>query len=389
MINTETCEWLINNADVPIRYRTARELLKDEKIAKKIEGNLLENPVVQLWLKNLKPESPPQKSGYGEMAHGHLDFCLNNALTQLVQLGLHGGIPQVADSVQYHSNSFIKNRIDNPSPIFRSTHDDIDFVITPNMLCMAGIENDIITRFLLRSLDEMYAFARQKDYDIYYSLDDERRESISIPKMWEDHEDIIKLGPLNDYGSCCCYPLIYDVMGLHQLYGIHGAETDEKINTVIEYISSDDFHNLMVGGYGILVLPSKVTKKRMFGLLAWSPQYPGWFDVAEYIRRSNDSSEVNYSHHGGKCYVPKLLFFAEHISNYPAARKTKWFSDLLCCLENYKTKNGTYEFPKEWLPNKQGFSVGGFHMSFGENRRKKNWLEIESTFFMQLLQKNV
>jgi len=27
----------------------------------------------------------------------------------------------------------------------------------------------------------------------------------------------------------------------------------------------------------------------------------------------------------------------------------------------------------------------GRHLSFGENRRKKNWREIESTFYMQLL----
>ena len=68
-------------------------------------------------------------------------------------------------------------------------------------------------------------------------------------------------------------------------------------------------------------------------------------------------------------------------------QKTTWYSDLLLNLSNYQTESGRYEFPKEWLPDKQGFANGGFRMSYGENRRKKNWAEIESTFYMLLLQK--
>ena len=60
MIDLKACEWLMANADAPIRYRVIRELLGDINTAKKIEIELLENPVVKLWLKNLKPQSPPQ-----------------------------------------------------------------------------------------------------------------------------------------------------------------------------------------------------------------------------------------------------------------------------------------------------------------------------------------
>jgi len=76
-----------------------------------------------------------------------------------------------------------------------------------------------------------------------------------------------------------------------------------------------------------------------------------------------------------------------HIIKYPAARETKWFSDLLQCLDGYKNEPGRYEFPKGWLQEKLGYAVLGSHMSFGENRRKRNWAEIESTFYMQLLQR--
>lgn len=57
-------------------------------------------------------------------------------------------------------------------------------------------------------------------------------------------------------------------------------------------------------------------------------------------------------------------------------------------LEKYRTDNGTYIFPKEWLKETQGYAVKVHHMSYGENRRKKIWLEIESTFLIQLLRQS-
>jgi len=50
----------MDNADAPISYRIARKLLKDNRTAKGIEVELFENPAVALWLKNLKPQTPPQ-----------------------------------------------------------------------------------------------------------------------------------------------------------------------------------------------------------------------------------------------------------------------------------------------------------------------------------------
>jgi len=82
-------------------------------------------------------------------------------------------------------------------------------------------------------------------------------------------------------------------------------------------------------------------------------------------------------------------FFAQYISKYPAAIKTKWYGDLLHYIEKYRTETGTYLFPAKWLKELTGYAVQGHHMSFGENRRKKNWREIESTFYVQLLQQSL
>ena len=98
--------------------------------------------------------------------------------------------------------------------------------------------------------------------------------------------------------------------------------------------------------------------------MGWSPHYPGWFDVAYYVENSDEGSAPNGAHTENR-YIPKLLSFAENIAKYPIAVKTKWFSDLLCCLEKYKIENGIYAFPKKWLTEKKGYAVGGHHLSFG------------------------
>ena len=155
---------------------------------------------------------------------------------------------------------------------------------------------------------------------------------------------------------------------MFRLYDLKDPAVNQKINDIIDYISTDEFHAKIEDGYGILI--SGVKKYHGQG---WDPKYPGWFDVAGYMENDN---------------VPKLLFYAQNIAKYPSARKTKWFNDLTNYLEKYKTDNGTYLFPKEWLKESQGYAVQGHYISFGENRRKKNWHEIESTFYVQLLCKN-
>jgi hypothetical protein len=174
---------------------------------------------------------------------------------------------------------------------------------------------------------------------------------------------------------------------MHTLYGLNDTETNKKIDTVIQYISNDDFHSNISDGYGILTADPK---KKIYHGMGWDPKYPGWFDVSNYIENNNDRTvHDTLKTRDTPDYVHRLLFFAEHIVNYPVSLKTKWFTGLRCCLEKCKTDQGTYIFPKEWLPEKTGYAVVGYHMSYGENKRKKNWLEIESTFYMQLINKHI
>jgi len=375
MIDNKICEWLIENADAPVKYRVAKELIKDEKTAKKFESELFENDVVQKWLENLKPDNSRQCS-HNEMIHGSFDFCLENSMAKAVKLGLHADFPQT----RYAVSCYIDVMKGNYIIPYRNRHNGFSTVMVANYLCFAGFDDESIIEYMLGSLDEMYAFVRRGTYDIYITPK-ERDELKGIPDGWKDREDFIKPELVAEYGFC--YPIIHDIMGLHRLYNLNNPDVDRKINAVLNYFTNDDFHTDISNGYGILT-----AGKRVYHSMGWSPHYPGWFDVAYYVENSDEGSAPNGAHTENR-YIPKLLSFAENIAKYPIAVKTKWFSDLLCCLEKYKIENGIYAFPKKWLTEKKGYAVGGHHLSFGENRRKKNWVEIESTFYMQLLQQNM
>lgn len=366
MLDTKISEWLLNNADDPIRYRVVRELLKDDIMTESFETKLLQNSCVQIWINNLKPNIPPQ---HWSMEHGSFDFCLENALPKIVGLGLHGGLPQVTEALSYYIRKmqniqnldFYVGKMNNIAVENRKGKNFFPILIA-NFLSSADVIDNNILKFLLGSLNEMYSFVEKKIYDIYLA-EDERKKLKKVPKNWKNTEYFIRPDLIREYGFS--FPFIYDIVGLSSLYKLKNHEIDKKIDTIISYIATDEFHNKMSNGYGILV-----EEDGKYHGMGWDPKFPGWFSVSEYIKTEN---------------VPKLLFFALHISKYHIARKTKWFCDLLEYLEKYRTETGTYIFPKEWLKESQGYAVQGHHISFDENRRKKNWCEIESTFYMQLL----
>lgn len=214
MINTKICDWLMNNGDAPIRYRVTREFLRDEKTVEDIEVELLENPAVALWLKNLKLQTPPQ---HWSMEHGSFGCCLENALLKIVQLGLHCGLPQVTDVLGYYINKmknidsldFDIGETKNPGVSYRKGK--LFFVILiANFLSLENIEDESALQYMLGSLDEMYDFAQKKIYDIYIS-EEERRRLTKVPKIWKGSDYFIKPDLVRKYEFS--YPFIYDIVG--------------------------------------------------------------------------------------------------------------------------------------------------------------------------------
>ena len=346
-------DWLLDNAGEVIKYRVATEFLvkKTSLDNERIQAELLKNHDVQLWLKNLKPELPFKRN----LIHGSFDWQFENAMLKILQLGLHAGIPQVDEITKY----YIKY-LEMESPKAKNKRELFDSIIVASMLLTAGYTDNIVLDFMKNSLDVLSKFTDSSNYDIYV---ENKEDYKGLPKNWKD-SPIIKPQLLQEYGFC--YPMVYDLIGLSSMYSLSDCDINKKVDSVIQYIVSDDFHNKIKDGYGILV-----AEHGRYHSMGWDPKLPGYFDVADYVKTS----------------PYKLLFFADILSRYPIAVKSKWYNNVIAHLEQFKNENGTYCFPKEYLREKSSYAVQGFHLGLGENKRKKIWCEVESTFIMLKLKK--
>ena len=355
MTDIQIVDWLLENAGEVIKYRVAKEFLsgKENFNIEKMQEELLENPDIQLWLKNLKPELPFKWN----LIHGSFDWQFENAMMKTIQLGLHAGITQVDEIAKYYLKylEIESSKTENKRELF-------DSIIVASMLLTAGYTDDIVIDFMKNSLDVLSKFTDSGNYDIYV---ENREDYKGLPKNWKD-SSIIKPQLLKEYGFC--YPMVYDLIGLSSMYSLGDCKINEKVDSVIKYIVSDDFHNKIRDGYGILV-----AGQGRYHSMGWDPKLPGYFDVSDYAKTSPH----------------KLLYFADILSRYPIAVKSRWYRDVISHLEQFKTEIGTYCFPKEYLREKSGYAVQGFHLGLGENKRRKTWCEVESTFIMFKLKKTL
>ena len=364
MPDQKACEWLLQTADPPIRYRVLRELYGDKPGAAQIETDLMANPVVTYWLAQLQPELP-MAARFPE--HGSFDHLLENALLKCVQLGLHAGLPAVAEAIGYYRDKLEAAPAGPARHKFEGRdgfYDSFIYVITCDLLAVIAPDDPAVLRRLAESLEALHDFTSQGSYDIYADAE-ERAAMKSVPTVWKDRK-FLKTSLFETSGVA--WPMIYDIVGMSRLYSLKDPGLSGQLDAVIDYISTDAFHETVADSYGIMQSSAK-----RYHSVGWDPKYPGWFDLAGYLEG------------GAKANMARLLYFALYISKYPPARQTRWFAELLEYLEAYNIGDGRYRFPASWLRDKTGYAVLGNHLSFGENRRKRDWREIESTFYMQLL----
>jgi hypothetical protein len=95
----ENRQWLLENADAPIRYNL-------EKTAK-ISGYLLQNSEVTAWLSRLAErsqsqvnEAPDYADNIGDI-HGSHDYRMENILGKCWILGLSNGISTFAEKMEF------------------------------------------------------------------------------------------------------------------------------------------------------------------------------------------------------------------------------------------------------------------------------------------------
>jgi len=77
-----------------------------------------------------------------------------------------------------------------------------------------------------------------------------------------------------------------------------------------------------------------------------------------------------------------LILRRELLTHFPGGLRSSWAQESLRFLDGFRTPEGHYHFPGEYLREAEGYYVSGYGMGLGENRCKPAGIEIESTFRM-------
>lgn len=330
-------EWLLENAAPVVRYRTLLELLSsnDSELLKDSLSAVLLLPETKKRLDLLK------NLDYSNV-HGSNSTYLENVLPMLGDFGLNYGIDSFRQSVS----------ID----IFSEKIVNYDKIITCAFLLRAKFPISELLDSTIERINTIYGFTRDMDFSIY----DEVTNFKGMPKSFHNRK-VIKLSVA--HGNKIRLPMIYDIVSMAEVYYLVSADIQAKIDNIIDYIISPEY-DAVDFGYGILC----GAKEGSYYAMGWDCKKP-----------FNDHQDYSYPN------LHRLLLY----SCFPTAAKSEWFKNAADYLSQYKSESGTYIFPKDYLVESDSNWVLGSHMSLAENRRKKQWAEIESTFYMQKILKVV
>ncbi len=320
--DTTALDWLFAHAGPIIRWRLATDfgLAASKEEAGRLQTEALATDEVKRWLNNL-----------GGGIHGSKDTDAENAIAKLVEYGLRAGIREFDEKLLPYANKvgdYHPSWLSDPVAAF---------------LVAAGYSNHkSVQKWFLQRLATLHDIAHKGAKNLYLSA----TETAGIAKAWQGKR--IYRCPYR-LGESVMLPSCYDLYAL--AHWPHTTATLKETETIVSFVSQPEFQATR-GGY-----LWDQSKNRC------------WAAGRVYL---------------ACCEPQRILLFVELAARFASARRSDWFKAALADLEGYRTEEGRYAFPREYLKEVRNsyYIYQGNHMGLGENRHKRNWLEIESTFRM-------
>jgi hypothetical protein len=349
-----TKEWLLDNADIPIKYI----LTKDKKYLE----NLLGNFEVTYWLSQLKPRS--ENKNIGDI-HGSHDYRMENILGKCWILGLSKVIPVfsqylefIIDFLNKHINEHCADKLS-----FNKIYSYRDYeTVLACFLSVIGFADEAAIKYICeKRINILYNFTKQKRYDIY--VDGSKYKGIKME--WQPY---IIYPDLYADGNIAL-PDMHDFILFSGMYDKFDKENKNKIEAIVKWIFEDKYMDI-IGRYGYFYVPG------------------GAYNVKAIITKINliDFKTMSFDN-GDLC---GLLFMCYILSRFESAKRSEWFKLAMKYLNNYKTPDNRYIFPKYMIMEKTDcYVIGGGHMNIGEDKKSKKYSEIISTYWMDKIQENV
>ena len=359
MNQPELVNWLFENAGAVIRYRTASELMSpsSEVDIAQLRRQLRDSRLVKGCFERFRP------SLILNDIHGSKATSFENVMGRLTDLGLRCGDAEL-DRYASPYRDWLSENAERP---LEHVFDVFGRTLVAAFLARAGYNQDVAVGGVLRKrLETIHDFVRRCSYDVYVS-------PAHYPRMPRSFAKKPLINPTLSEDGNLSLPWIYDILGLAAYLPEQGTEDDWiQANTIVEYVLNDRYQRLDPG-YGILR-----GKNGRYYAMGWSVWLPGFFDDPSCDTRlglaTTDMMLGNY--------VQRLVL----IGQFPAAVRHPWFSSGLNHLQALQTERGTYLFPRSYLPERTtGYWVTGAHMALEEDRRSRQALELESSFWMAKL----
>jgi hypothetical protein len=355
-------DWLLSSQNPITRYRAVVDLAGsaggDE--SRRLLQAVLDTAAVGYWLSCL---DPGQRVSFNTI-HGSFDGCFENAMGKLVQFGLTAGTPALDERTRPYRDWLDREARRKPDHVFRT----LERSIVASSLAAAGYLDGPVAKVLTSRLASIRPNAAAVRTDIHAPPERFR----GIPKAFRGRPVIDpSFYPDSDF----LLPWVHDLRGMSALAAGHaGGEpaTDlaAGIDTVARFAMAPGFQALP-GDYGILASPGG-----RYHAMGWGVRLPGYVGPPDYFGAFADGLDE-------QCFVLRMALMA----SFPAARSHPWFRLALDHLERFRTAEGKYVLPKQYLREGTGYWIGGSHMGLGTNRRSPTWLEEESTFWALLIKR--
>lgn len=317
-MNEAVRDWLWEQAGPIIRWRMALDWgYAADEPLDVLRERMLATDEVQRWLSNLG----------GSRIHGSKDTDVENALAKLAAYGLRQGMLALDQAVAPYLERLAASEEAEASSISGA----------PFLIALGYADDPAVQAWFNRRLEILHTVVKRGSYDLYLPEPEAQR----VPKAWRG-KPIYRDGFRR-------LPTCYDLYAMAH-WPSPTPEQRRRMDDITGYIADPRFQDTP-GGY------------------VWD-------------------LELNRCYAAGRVVLailnePRTVLFLTLMAPFPAFRAQPWFQARYAALQACRTKDGTYRFPREYLAEKRNsyFIYGGSHQGLGENRRRRGWDEIESTFW--------
>ena len=344
MDDRDLAYWLLHNGGPIIRFRTLVDIIKEQDVGtvSKALKEMAESPEVVEWLGLIHHGLALND------VHSERRDTFENVVSKLVQLGWRAGL-QPFDNKTLFSRVWLSENVDKEPT---EAHEVFKRTLIASVLARAGYQTvEAVSKHVLSRLKAVYQFAESPDLSQIYV---DKSKHGNIPSGLENHGLVDpQLYPNQQF----VLPWIHDLYAFsHLKVVLDNDQYRSHVEEILKMVLTPEYQNLP-SSYG---LAKHGTGYYLLGRAAHLPGY----------------SQVPQGRQFGE-----MLLLLETLAPFVIIKESQWFENSMKQIEEFRTEEGTYSFPEEWLSEcGKGYWIGGEYMAFDARHGRANAIEVESTF---------